>query len=210
VKKSLYYRIAIFILLVAAASYSGCSKGDAGSTLDELQFSVNDSLVAQPVSDAQLGISFRPPRGWVRVEQRLIDSARAIAEQKMGQNFDRNETARAIYVDSASKSSLAIMQLDSFDVSDSSRSIKEYVQKLRAADPDLQIETALFKKGDYRVHQVRVVSLNSVTLRMIFDNLTKRAPVFAFNSTLPRDSFSTKARAIESSVGSLQPQSSIP
>jgi hypothetical protein len=198
-------------MMCALASLYGCKEGNTpGSTLEEMNFNVTDSLLAPAVSDPQLGASFRPPRGWGRVDQRIVDSARAIAAAQAGSSIDKSETVHYVFADSVSRGFLAVMRLDTFDVGDSSASVKGYVEKLRAADPDLRIETALFRKGDFRVHQVRAVSPSSVTLRMTFDNLEKRAPILAFNYVLPREQYESKAREIESSVGSLQPLSSIP
>jgi hypothetical protein len=210
VKKKPWLCIAGLFPAIALVLLFGCNGGNtASSSLDEMNFNVHDSLLAPPVKDAALGITFRPPRGWTRVDQHIIDSARAIAIEKMGSKFDRNESMQYVYTDSATGSVLAVMRIDSFDVADSSASVRQFIAKLRAVDSSLRIETAVFKKGDLRVHQVRVVSGASVTLRMTFDNLSARAPVFAFNYILPRDYYSAKALEIESSVGSLQPLSSI-
>lgn len=212
------YRYFLAVLSVATlALFYGCSisLGDRpGGNLPEMQFNVRDSLLGELVKEPALGMEFKPPKGWSRVDQRLIDSARNVAMQQVGVASDQGEQVRLLFIDSLTNSALAIVKVDSFQaaeyLADSSITVRNYIAKLRAANPSLKIDTDLYRRGSFRIHQVRSAAPASVTVRMIFDNIDEEgAPVFALNWVLPTSQYSAKAYEVESSVGSLQPLSSI-
>ena len=209
VKKDRHYLFPLFSLLLFSLVVFGCTPdGASDSTLENLEFNVTDSLLARPVTEPALGITYRPPRGWVRVEQSLIDSAQKLAAERTNLTGNGGAVLGA-YGDSATQSIFLIRKIDSFDVSDSSVTVRQYVQQLKSVDPSLDIKTAVFRVGDHRVHQIVALSATSVSLRMMFDNLQRRAPMFELNFASPKEFYATKAKEIESVVGSLQPVSSI-
>jgi hypothetical protein len=210
VNKNRHYLFPLFSLLLFCVFVSACTPdGDSDSALENLTFNVTDSLLARPVTDSLLGITYRPPRGWVRVEQSIVDSAQKAATERMSSTAGGAETVRGVYADSATQAVLIVRKVDTFDISDSSVSVRQYVQQLKAVDSSLDIKTAVFRVGEHRVHQIVALSPAGVSLRMVFDNLEKRAPMFELNFACPTQHYPRKAKEIESVVGSLQPVSSI-
>ena len=191
------------VLLLLALDLEGCTHEQKKTkAIDALVFDSVDSLLSERIADSVLSISYRPPKGWDRLSRTLLDSAVKLGAPEHGAVHASG--IMAAFVDRRSGSAFVTARVDSFDMSDSSVSVKNICEYIRNQDSTADVRSAVFRWGPFRVHQIMAIARTRVSLKMIFDLMEERAPMFEWDFDTPRDLYSDKAKTIESVVGSLQ------
>jgi hypothetical protein len=189
------------VLLPAA----GCAQREKKSEeLPTLTFDTTDSLVAERTLDSLLAISFRPPKGWVRLPNASIDSAVKGLNPTLRAFVDQTPTIRTVFIDKSSGSYFVATKLDSFTLADTALIGQRAVEYYRAMDSTSVVRSAVFRWGPFLVQQVMVIGSQTVILKMIFSRSEIRRQPFEWDFQIPKTLYPDKARTVESVVGSLQ------
>lgn len=193
-------------LVCALVGLVSCSRHEKiPVNLPILTFNVVDSLLADRVVDSTLAISYRPPRGWKRFSESVVDSALKRARGAVAQMTGGNLHVLAAYGDNESAAVFVAVRLDSSFQADSIATDVRIVQYLNAEDSTADTRQDAFMCGPFAVQQFMTVSANEVSLKLIFDMLGQKSPMFEWDFRIPKSVYPDKARIIESIVGSLQP-----
>ena len=202
----LFLLCSVLVLL----SPAGCGQQEKKSEeLPTLTFDTMDSLVAERTVDSLLEISFRPPKGWVRLPKASVDSAVKIVIPNLGISLDQTVTIRGVFIEKSSGSFFVVTKLDSFTLVDTTRTVQRAIEYYGATDSTSVVRSAVFRWGPFQVQQLMVIGSQTVTLKMIFIQPEIHRQPFEWDFQILRTLYPDKARTVESVVGSLQNHSII-
>lgn len=186
-------RFCLFPLLLC---FCVSSKSNEDS-IPTMEFSVSDSLLQKPVTDKELGISFRPPVGWNALSNNSL-------EQKINAMLSDKALSRErayIFHDKQLTAFLVLNNAPYFNADNGKMSIQKVEEKYHKQFPQSEINTCIFKKDVFRVHQI-VVNLGKIVLvRLFFD--TEKRPAFEASFIFPAESYQERMKTVESVVGSI-------
>jgi hypothetical protein len=176
----------------------------SGSGVIEMKFDVDPALLGFSVDDSTLGIRLTPPRGWPPLSPGQFEMVRSALEQvgKSESRFD--STPVRIFYEPGKRLFLIMAQLTNWPaVLDPIGGFREYRQRLDATLKDVEIGDALYRLGPIGVYQLQIQSPVMLNFRL-FLLQDGHLPV-QIDYLIPRSVYPDVAKAIEASIGSIQP-----
>jgi len=197
-------RLHIVISLLFTLGTIGCAQREEekSSNLGPVVFNVVDSLLAKTVTDSVLMISYRSPSGWKEIPSRILDSAMKTVDIRLNTASDITKL-RSGYFDKSSGSILLFSRIDSFDVSDSSITMRNMAEYYRKTDSTASIQANVFLTGPFKVHQLLVTSKSRVIIKMVLNVADPAPPIFDMTFYIPMAFYTQKVKTVESVVGSI-------
>ncbi len=169
-----------------------------------LLFTVDSALVETAQSDTALGIVFAPPRGWKKVDERLLRRAEVETMKKMSSPVPAGDIRVYYgYVEPETGSVITITRLADFDTSDASQTMRIYQDRALQADSSAMVKSTVFYHHGIKVHQLLTFSTINVSFTVIFSSLRLKRPI-RFDFVFPREVYPRFARTIESVLGSVE------
>lgn len=190
--------LCLFGLLLGSLTGCDCSKSQKGQ-LETLTFNVNPGLLEPEVTDAVLKISISAPKHWKPVDEAILQDVIVQLGEILMQGLSLKP--KRIFLDSESQSMCVVSQLDSVDITQGKRLLKELEAGYRATFPAATIEHTVFLKEEFRVHQIMVSNQQFVLIRLLMDAFD--VPVFEIDYVVSVQVYANQVRAIESSIGSI-------
>jgi hypothetical protein len=199
--KTVFILFSLLLLLPA----TGCGQREKRSEeLPTLIFNTTDSLVADRTADSLMQISFRPPKGWVRLPKKSIDSAMKGVNPTVTDPLDHTPNLRSVFFDKSSGSYFVSTKLDSLSFADTAFIVQRAIAYYKRADSTSVVRSALFSWGPFHIQQLMVIASETVTIKMFFFSTYGHSQPFEWDFQIPESLYPDKARTIESVVGSLQ------
>ncbi|HXG38659.1 MAG TPA: hypothetical protein VNL36_07810 [Bacteroidota bacterium] len=169
-----------------------------------LVFSVDTVLVGAAQRDTTLGLLFAPPRGWKRLDERLLRRAEAEAlKRKAAQASPGDVRVYYGYIDPETGSVITIARLADFDTSNVSQTIQRYQDWALQVDSSATMKSTVFYHHGMKVHQLLTLSTMSVSFTLVFSSPRLDRPV-RFDFVFPSEVYTRFARTIESVLGSVE------
>lgn len=198
-KRSYLYWLPIVLTVLIFGST--CSKKETqqqDSGTNHLNFDVDTALLEPAYADTVLGIKFAPPKNWKPVPAAVVDSLFGGITSAQAQMKPHR-----MFMDDSLKSGCVITMLQSVEIDSTHQILAAAAQTLKALDPQTEIKSAEFYTGTFRVRQVLAISPALVTFRLIFDHPATK--IFQVDYIIPRAIYGDLIKAVESSIGSIQP-----
>ncbi|HAJ78609.1 MAG TPA: hypothetical protein DCO75_02460 [Fibrobacteres bacterium] len=188
-------RFHIFLLPLILLCFCFSSKSNE-SNIQNLEFTVVDSLLQKPIIDKNLNISFRPPK-----HLNILESD-SLKKMLKGLIADKGkEKYRYIFCDSLFNVFFIFGSASSFDFKNSDKALQSLKVKYHEIYPQSESKSGIFLKYPFRVHQI-IVGMGKLTfLRMFFDS--KKCVPFEVDFIIPTDSYSEQMKIVESVIGSI-------
>lgn len=169
-----------------------------------LVFSVDTVLVGAAQRDTALGLFFAPPKGWKKLDERLLRRAEAEALKRSTAQAPTGEVRVYYgYIEPETGSVMTIARLVDFDTSNVSQTMQMYQDWALQADSRATTESTVFYHRGTKVHQLLTLSTRSVSFTVVFSSPGLSRPV-RFDFVFPREVYSRFARTIESVLGSVE------
>jgi hypothetical protein len=192
----------LFLIIVAA----GCRTRDAGVRApEEMRFTVDEKLLGERIVDSTLGLSFSPPAHLERIADNDLakTGSRFVSPlAPRGSGHDSHPGLRYLFADTASGSAVALFLPGAFDTSDSSSTLRGYVEEAKKQRPGAVVAGTRFRTHGCIVHQLMVAGDSLVLFRMIFSAPRIPRPV-AFDFSTPHKAYGRFVKVIESVAGSV-------
>ncbi len=183
-------------LLLGVSLLAACG-GEPRPDVEPMEFSVDPSRLGAPVEAIDLGIVFRPPAGWMPLLATDLDSiGRAIA----GNALDLRP--HYVFAHPSNGSLLNVATVGQADSLTLGEQVARYRDVLAAQDAGATVQQAEYLKDGIHVAQFLVQAKGYVTFTLFF--ASSRDGVLQFDYIVPRASYPEQAKAIESSIGSIQ------
>jgi hypothetical protein len=193
----------LFGLLLGSVTGCDCSKPQKDQ-LETLTFKVDHSLLEPEVTDAVLQIRMSAPKHWKPVDKTALEQVIVRLEKTLTQGIEMKP--RWVFLNAQSQSMCVVSQLDSVDITQGKKLLTELETEYRARLPAATIEHTVFLKEEFRVHQIMMSNQQLVLIKLLIDAFG--VPVFEIDYVVPQQVYTSQARAIESSIGSINPLAS--
>lgn len=195
-----------------ADSTAAPAAGPPGSTtaawsnagMVEMSFDVDPALLGFTIEDSTLGIRLTPPRGWPPLTPGQFEQVRSAIDQVRGRDSQFTSTPVRIFYEPERRLFLIAAYLPNWPaVLEPLAGLHAYRKRLDAIMPDVQIHDALYRLGPIGVYQLQISNEIMLNLRL-FLLQDGRSPV-QVDYLMPRSVYPLVAKAVEASIGSIQP-----
>lgn len=170
----------------------------------EMSFDVDPALLGFTFEDTLLGIRYAPPRGWPALSAEQFGSVRAALDQVEGREARYSAEPTRIFYEPKGQLFLILARLPNWPLAlDPIEGLREYRMRLEGALGDIAIQDAIYRRGSIGIYQLQLSNeiMMNIRLFLIQDG---RSPV-KVDYLVPRPAFPVVAKAIEASIGSIQP-----
>lgn len=194
------------VWLLAAFVFFSCGRKESPQSDNPptLLFHV-DTLLVEPLRrDTALGIAFAAPKGWKRVEERLLRRAEETAMKNVGLRAVAGD-ARLLYgyVEPNTGGVITIARVVDFDTSNVSLTMQRYQDRALQMDSSATVHSTVFYHHGLKIHQLLISNpLNVSFITVLSSSRLDRAIRFDF--AFPREVYPRFARTIESVLGSVE------
>ena len=191
-------------VIVALITFVVCIKNEANKKqeIEELSFAVNPSLLGPEYKNRELGFSFSPPRGWEKMPQETVEKAKKHLEQTTKPSAGVSVDLEQFFLDRKSGASCVISRLSKISLDSLGMlNLNTYKSDIIAKFPNSKVREGQFALQDFLVHQILIMSENTVSFKLIFPRTSKKS--FQLDYVVPRAIYEENVEAIESSIGSL-------
>ena len=96
-----------------------------------------------------------------------------------------------------------VSKLDGVDIALNETLLKTLTTAYRERFPNAKVEQTIFMKDAFRIHQLMVVAADFVLIKLICD--APETHVFEVDYHIPKNVYQIELKAIESSIGSINP-----
>jgi len=168
---------------------------------ETLVFKVDDTLLEPAITDTNLKICISAPKNWKPIDNSLLKHINTSLGDALTQGLQIKP--KWIFFNNQSQAMCVVSKLDLVDIAQGEKVLKELKEAYRLKLSDATVQSAIFLKDDFRVHQLMVNSSKSVIIKMLLD--APEVPVFEVDYVVPRQVYARELRAIESSIGSIIP-----
>ena len=110
-------------------------------------------------------------------------------------------TPRWIFLNEDSQAMWIVSRLNDVDLVPDETLLKTLTTAYRNQFPNATVQSTVFMKDAFRIHQLMVIAVDFVLVKLICD--APETLVFEVDYRVPRDVYQTELRAIESSIGSI-------
>jgi hypothetical protein len=188
---------AIAVLLLASLSCTSAKK----ETFEAAPFTLDTSLLSQPVTVPELGLQISPPLGWQAADSARLDAFRRMqAGSELSDKFYPID-CQTLYIDSVDGAIMYIAQIEDTDTP------MPKVAKLYEDVLDANVQASSLMKAYYRIDDLDVYYLLHHTDQVINYKLlgqTRTGKKFLMEFVCSGRSFAGVEGAITSSIASLQ------
>jgi hypothetical protein len=181
----------------------GCDPPNAKKQLYEtLTFNVDESRLEPAVTDAVLKITIAAPKNWKKIDDSMLAQVVSKLEPQSTPQ-DLQIVPRWIFLNEGSRAMCVVSKLNGAEIAPDETLLQTLTTAYRNQFPNATVQQTVFMKDAFRIHQLMVIATDFVRIKLICD--APETLVFEVDYRVPRDVYQTELRAIESSIGSIQP-----
>ena len=179
---------------------AGCDPPNSKKpTIETLVFDVDLTRLELAIEDAALNIEMAAPKGWKAIDESMLGQVIDGLGEKFTRGFQM--APRWVFLNEGTRAMCAVSRLEGAEGIPDETALESLEAAYRDEFPKATIQSAIFMKDAFRVHQLMVVTSGFVLIRLICD--ASENPVFEVDYVVPRDVYEAELRSIESSIGSI-------
>jgi len=165
----------------------------------EVLFNVNQSLLADTLSDDALGIVYQPPLYWKAVDSAYFDQVRELfATQKP---FLSNYVVRHYYQDDSTNSIMILTDLSMVEDSALDLMMKQMREMPEGGNKKFEVQIGEYGYHGFDVFQILLQNPAFINFKLIYLEGTDKK--FQIDYMIPTKVYAGEVRTIESSIGSV-------
>lgn len=168
-----------------------CSSDKASNDTAEMNFSVNQHLLAPTYIDTAVGVQFNPPKNMVSINY------------KTAQEISDPIRIKQIFSDTLTQATLLYSDLSVLPDSSLQNILNNYQQVLNKNGEWKSIQKAVYQFNGLRVYQFLLQNEQIVGFKLVFPEGTKKK--FSLDYAFPVHQYAKYAKPLESSIGSVHP-----
>ena len=187
---------------IMISGFVGCDSPNAQKQpYETLAFKVDETRLEPAITDTTLRIKIAAPKDW----KKNNDSMRTQVVDKLNvQSIPELQIVpRWIFFSENSQAMCVVSELSGVEITPDETLLKTLTTAYRNQFPKATVRQAVFMKDAFRIHQLMVIAADFVLIKLICD--APETLVFEVDYHVPRDVYQTELRAIESSIGSINP-----
>ena len=196
-------RSVFFQLLLCSLVISGFVGCDAPNTrkhaYETLTFQVDETRLEPAIADTTLSIKIAAPKHWKKIDEAML--AQVIKALDTHPIPELQPVPRWIFLNAASRAMCIVSTFNNVNVAPDATLLKTLTIAYQNQFPNATVQSAIFMKDAFRIHQLMVSAADFVHIKLICD--APETLVFEVDYRVPRDVYPTELRAIESSIGSI-------
>ena len=196
-------RIIQFLLCtIIISSFVGCDSPNAKKQpYETLVFNVDETLLEPALTDTDLKITIASPKNWKMIDKSIF--AQVVNKSDLQLTEDIKLAPRWIFLNEGSRAMCVVSKLDGVDIAPNETLLKTLTTAYRERFPNAKVEQTIFMKDAFRIHQLMVVAADFVLIKLICD--APETHVFEVDYHIPKNVYQIELKAIESSIGSINP-----
>ena len=199
-------RLELLQLLLCGITIIGFSGCDPSNTkkqpYETLTFNVDETQLEPVVTDTVLKIAIAAPKNWKQIDDSMLARVVNKLEPQLTPQ-DLQIAPRWIFLNEGSRAMCVVSELNGVETAPDDTLLETLTTAYRNQFPNAKVQQTIFMKDAFRIHQLMVIAADFVLIKLICD--TPETLVFEVDYRVPRDVYQTELRAIESSIGSIQP-----
>ncbi|OQY26864.1 MAG: hypothetical protein B6244_12360 [Candidatus Cloacimonetes bacterium 4572_55] len=162
-----------------------------------ITFDVNRELLEPAFQDQELRIKFSPPMGWKAAPDSIIHAFPVIKSAPF------QLSPRQIFMNDSLQCGCVLSGVDSVHIDNTEEIFQFADSQLKNALPQAQVQSSEFFTDYFRVRQTLAMTSDLVWFRLLLDH--PDAEIFEIDYIIPRNSYPSQVKAVESSIGSIAP-----
>ena len=176
-----------------------CSRenNNTSEKTEELTFEVDSTKLELTSYNQDLGIQFNAPKGWTPISHTIFEQFSKRDTVVFIENSDIKIQPKSIFFNEAHKTLLYISQLQKLEDSTWVEKYKGLIQTKFSP-----VKVGDFLKDDILFTQFLIQDKHLVTFKLLFFNLNNQ--LIQFDYIIPKDTYLSEIKAIESSIGSIK------
>ena len=199
-------RLELLQLLLCGITIIGFSGCDPSNTkkqpYETFTFNVDETQLEPVVTDTALKIAIAPPKNWKQIDDSMLAQVVNKLEPQLTPQ-DLQIAPRWIFLNEGSRAMCVVSELNGVETAPDDTLLETLTTAYRNQFPNAKVQQTIFMKDAFRIHQLMVIAADFVLIKLICD--APETLVFEVDYRVPRDVYQTELRAIESSIGSIQP-----
>ncbi|MCH8293797.1 hypothetical protein IH992_22165 [Candidatus Poribacteria bacterium] len=176
------------------------------SRYETLVFNVDETLLEPAIMDADLNISIAAPKNWTAIDDSVLAQVITQSSDMLMQGLQMEP--RWIFLNHPSQAMCVVSRLNALDITQGETVLKELEVAYSTQFPNAVIQSTIFLKEEFRVHQLMVNSSQFVLIKLLCD--APEILPFEVDYFIPKKVYEQELRAIESSIGSIHSVTSQP
>ena len=194
-------RVLQFLLFSIIINYFvGCDSPNVKKQpYETLVFKVDETRLEPTVIDATLRIKIAAPRNWKEIDDSMLAQVANKVDPQLVPGLQL--VPRWIFLNESSRAMCVVSKLDSIDIIPDETLLKTFETAYQNRFPNATVQSAVFMKDAFRIHQLMVIAVDFVRIKLICD--APETLIFEVDYYIPKDVYKTELRAIESSIGSI-------
>ncbi|MCG9126907.1 hypothetical protein JT359_04830 [Candidatus Poribacteria bacterium] len=190
----------ICITVISSICFVGCDKPNLkDNTAEILVFNVDESKVESIFEDTELKIRFASPKGWKKVDESMV--AQVVMAVDTSPMDGLEIIPRSIFLNEDSKAVCILSKIDWKGIVPDEKLLQSLTIAYQNQFPKANVKQGLFIKDAFRIHQLMVITSESVLIKLICDS--SETLVFGVDYHVPIEVYKSELSAIESSIGSI-------
>ena len=187
---------------IVIGSFVGCDSPNAQKQpYETLAFKVDETRLEPIVTDTTLRIKIAAPRDWKKIDDSMLTQ---VVDKLNVQSIPELQIVpRWIFLNESSQAMCVVSELNGVEIAPDETLLKTLTTAYRNQFPKATVRQAVFMKDAFRIHQLMVIAVDFVLIKLICD--APETLVFEVDYRVPRDVYQLELRAIESSIGSINP-----
>lgn len=196
----------LFLGIIIGNVVSCDSSKSQKSRYETLVFNVDDALLEPAIMDVDLNISIAAPKNWTTIDNSIFAEVLSQSDDTLMQGFQMEP--RWLFLNHPSQAMCVVSRINALDITQGEAVLKELEVAYNTQFSDAVVQSAIFLKEEFRVHQLMVSSSQFVLIKLLCD--APEIPPFAVDYFIPKNVYERELRAIESSIGSIHSVTSQP
>ena len=188
---------------IVIGGFVGCDSPNAQKQpYETLAFKVDETRLEPVITDTTLRIKIAAPKDWKKIDDSMLTQV----VNKLGTRpitQERQLVPRWVFLNENSQAMCVVSELNGMEITPDETLLKTLTTAYQNQFPNATVRQAVFMKDAFRIHQLMVIAANFVLIKLICD--APETLVFEVDYRVPRDAYETELRAIESSIGSINP-----
>lgn len=188
---------------IVICGFVGCDSPNAQKQpYETLVFKVDETRLEPAITDTTLRIKIAAPKNWKKIDDSMLTQViNKLDTQRITQELQL--VPRWIFLNENSQTMCVVSEVNGVEIAPDGTLLKTLTTAYQNQFPKATVRQTVFMKDAFRIHQLMVITADFVIIKLICD--APETLVFEVDYRVPRDVYQSELRAIESSIGSINP-----
>ena len=194
--------IQFLLCAIIICNFVGCdSPKKKRLPYETLVFNVDETQLEPALTDTELNITIAAPKNWKKIDNSMFAQVINKLDIQLTENIQL--VPRWIFLNESSRAMCVVSKLGGVEIAPDETLLNNLITAYQSQFPDATVKQAIFMKDALRIHQVMVIGADFVLIKLICD--APETPIFEVDYHISKDVYKTELKAIESSIGSINP-----